>query len=105
MTLNVVKFLHNTIINIVVKSTDNLEHKLTIKFTLPYVDDKLIYNDNSDKSKGYILKDGSYSKKLRVGSLKKLTIIEEKCYQINTTTKNALNTTQLPLNEFGCTSN
>ena len=72
MTPNVVKFLHNTIINIVVKSTENLKHKLTIKFTLPYLDDKLIYKDNSDKSKGYILKDGSYSKKLRIGSLQNI---------------------------------
>jgi hypothetical protein len=53
-------------------STDNLEHDLTIKFKLPYVNDQLIYKDNKDKSKGYILKDGSYSKKLRIGSLKKI---------------------------------
>ena len=65
------KFLKTIINNIVVKSTDNLEHDLTIKFKLPYVNDQLIYKDNKDKSKGYILKDGSYSKKLRIGSLKK----------------------------------
>jgi len=28
------------------------------------VNDQLIYKGNKDKSKGYILKDGSYSKKL-----------------------------------------
>ena len=42
-----------------------------LAFKLPYVNDQLIYNDNNDKNKGYILKDGSYSKKLRVSSLKK----------------------------------
>ena len=53
------------------KFDDKIEHELTIKFKLPYVNDKLIYNDNNDKSKGYILKNGSYSKKLRVSSFKK----------------------------------
>ena len=65
------KFLKTIINNIVVKSTDNLEHGLTIKFKLPYVNDQLIYKNNNNKSKGYILKVGSYSKKLRIGSLKK----------------------------------
>ena len=40
------KFLKTIINNIVVKSTDNLEHDLTIKFKLPYVNDQLIYKDN-----------------------------------------------------------
>ena len=53
------------------KFDDKIEHELTIKFKLPYVNDKLIYKNNTDKSKGYILKDGSYSKKLRINSLKK----------------------------------
>jgi len=59
------------------KFDDKIEHELTIKFKLPYVNDKLIYNDNNDnndnndKSKGYILKNGSYSKKLRVSSFNK----------------------------------
>lgn len=66
------KTLLKTIVDkIIVKSTDNLEHELTIKFKLPYVNDELIYKDNNDKNKGYILKDGSYSKKLRIGTLKK----------------------------------
>ncbi len=34
------------------------------------MNDELIYNDINDKSKGYILKDGSYSKNLRVSSSK-----------------------------------
>ena len=66
------KTLLKTIVDkIIVKSIDNLEHELTIKFKLPYVNDELIYKDNNDKNKGYILKDGSYSKKLRIGTLKK----------------------------------
>ena len=64
-------FLKTIVDNIVVKSLDNVEHELSIKFKLPYVDDECIYKDNKDKSKGYILKDGSYSKKLRIGLLKK----------------------------------
>ena len=64
-------FLKTIVDNIVVKSLDNVEHELSIKFKLPYVDDEFIYKDNKDKSKGYILKDGSYSKKLRIGLLKK----------------------------------
>ena len=62
---------------IIVKSDDKIEHELTIKFKLPYVNDKLIYNDNNDKSKGYILKNGSYSKKLRIISLKKIKLMED----------------------------
>ena len=56
------------------KFDDKIEYEMTIKFKLPSVNDKLIYNDNNDnndKSKGYILKNGSYSKKLRINSLKK----------------------------------
>ena len=49
-----------------------------IVFKLPYVNYKLIYKDNTDKSKGYILKDGSYSKKLRVSSLKKVELMDDK---------------------------
>ncbi|MDC0390815.1 hypothetical protein OAM64_04425 [Candidatus Thioglobus sp.] len=67
------KFL-KTIINNIVKSTDNLAHDLTIKFKLPYVNDQLIYKGNKgnkNKSKGYIPRDGFF-KKLRIGSLKKI---------------------------------
>jgi hypothetical protein len=55
------KFLKTIINNIVVKSSDNLAHDLTIKFKLPYVNDQLIYKgnkDNKNKSKGYIPRDG-----------------------------------------------
>jgi site-specific DNA recombinase len=65
------KFLQTIIEKIVVNSKDKVEHELSITFKFPYVNDKLIYNDINDKTKGYILKDGSYSKKLRINSLKK----------------------------------
>lgn len=64
-------FLKSIIDKIIVKSKDKVDHELTLKFKFPYVDDKLIYHDINDKSKGYILKDGSYSKRLRINSLKK----------------------------------
>ena len=68
------KFLKTIIEKIVVKSKDKLEHELSITFKFPYVNDKLVYKDNTDKSKGYILKDGRYSKKLRIHSLKKIEV-------------------------------
>ena len=70
------KFLKTIINKIVVKSTDNLAHDLTIKFKLSYVNDQLIYKDikdNKDKSKGYILKNEFF---------KKLRAMENKCYQV-----------------------
>ena len=64
-------FLKTVVDKIIVKNTDTFEHELTIKFKLPYVNDELIYKDKSNEGKGYILKDGSYSKKLRISILKK----------------------------------
>ena len=64
-------FLKTIVDKIIVKSKDELQHELSIKFKFPYVNDEVIYNDINDKSKGYILKDGRYSKKLRIHSLKK----------------------------------
>jgi DNA invertase Pin-like site-specific DNA recombinase len=65
------EFLKSIIDKIVVNSVDNLEHEVDIRFKLPYVNDEFVYKDNGDKSGGYILKDGSYSKKLRIRMLKK----------------------------------
>ena len=56
---------------VLVEILNQIDHELSIKFKFPYVNDELTYNDISDKSKGYILKDGGYSKKLRIHSLKK----------------------------------
>ena len=68
---------------------------MTIKFKLPYVNDKLIYRDNTNNSQGYILKDGSYSKKLSVSSLKKVELMESKYIYYNGLDKNFLKTTRL----------
>ena len=68
--------LKTIINNIVVKNTNNLEHDLTIKLKLSYVNDQLIYKDikdNKDNSKGYILKNEFF---------KKLRAMENKCYQV-----------------------
>ncbi len=65
------EFLNTVVDKIIVSSEDRTEHELTIKFKLPYVNDELVWSDNKDKSKGYILKDGSYSKTLRMSLLKK----------------------------------
>ena len=47
-------FLKTIVNKMIVKSKDNLQHELSIKLNFPYVNDKLIYNDINDKSKGYI---------------------------------------------------
>ncbi|HHZ69439.1 MAG TPA: hypothetical protein EYN54_03985 [Methylococcaceae bacterium] len=65
------KFLEGVVEKIVVKNTDVQEHELKIEFRLPYVGDKLVWNDEEKKSKGYILKNGKRSKVLRVNLLKK----------------------------------
>jgi site-specific DNA recombinase len=65
------EFLKTVVDKIIVKSDNAIEHELVIKFKLPYVDDELIYKDKINKKKGYILKDGGYSKKLRISILKK----------------------------------
>jgi hypothetical protein len=49
-------FLKTIINNIVVKRMGNIDHDLTIKFKLPYVNDELMYKVNNGKSKGYIFK-------------------------------------------------
>ena len=57
----------------------------------------ITYKDNKNKSRSYILKDGSYSKKLRIGLLKKPRSMGEKCYHINTLYNILPNTTRLLL--------
>ena len=69
------KFIAAVVDKIIVENTKGREHELTIKFNLPYVNDKLVWNDENKKSKGYFLKNGSRSKLLRVSQLKKSQII------------------------------
>ena len=59
------------------------------------MNDELIYNDINDKSKGCILKDRSYSKKLRINSLIKVELMEDKRLNYNGLNKNFFNTTRL----------
>ena len=64
-------FIRSVVEKIVVQSDGKIEHELDIQFKLPYVNDKLVWNDEEKKSQGYILKDGGYSKRLRISYLKK----------------------------------
>tara|TARA_B100001964_G_scaffold220394_1_gene263398 strand:- start:2281 stop:2913 length:633 start_codon:yes stop_codon:yes gene_type:complete len=64
-------FIRSVVEKIVVQSDGKIEHELDIQFKLPYVNDKLVWNDEEKKSKGYILKNGGYSKRLRISYLKK----------------------------------
>jgi site-specific DNA recombinase len=65
------EFLSHIIDKIVVKTVDKQTHKLNINFRLPYISDRLIWNDSSDKSKGYEIQDGSKSHELEMYSKKK----------------------------------
>lgn len=65
------KFLEVLIDRIVVKNNNVREHELLIEFRLPYVGDGLKYNDPSNKSKGYTIKNGRKTKKVVLDLLKK----------------------------------
>jgi site-specific DNA recombinase len=56
---------------IVVTNSDTIEHELKIEFRLPYVGDGVIYNDPSNKLKGYTIKKGRKTKKVFSNLLKK----------------------------------
>jgi len=68
-------FLEGVVDKIMVKNIDSQKHEITIKFKLPYVADKLLWNDDRTGFRlkgGYTLKNGRKSKVLRVNLLKKL---------------------------------
>jgi site-specific DNA recombinase len=46
-------------IEVLPKFDGGLEHQIDIHFNLPYVDDKLVWNDEDKKSKGYTITDGN----------------------------------------------
>jgi len=52
------KVLSRVLDSIEVKRIDKKTSELIIHFRLPYVDDELIWNDTTDKSKGYIISNG-----------------------------------------------
>ena len=57
--------------NIVVNRIDPRTSELQINFKLPYVDDEFVWNDDTDKSKGYIIKDGRNDRKVVLTDEKK----------------------------------
>ncbi|RUO76451.1 recombinase family protein [Pseudidiomarina taiwanensis] len=65
------KLLEGIVSKIVVTNNDLREHELLIEFRLPYVDDRFVYTDPMDKSKGYTIKKGRVTKRLRANLLKK----------------------------------
>ncbi len=52
------KFLDGLLDKIIVNSDDKQTHSLRLFFKIPYIDDTLIWNDDSDRSKGYELEQG-----------------------------------------------
>ena len=65
------RFLAGVVDQIDVKSTDKQNHELNIKFSLPYLGDRFVYNNPDRKKDGYRIKGGKSSKRVRVNLLKK----------------------------------
>lgn len=68
------KFLEGVVNRVVVKDLDVREHELKIEFRLPYVGDRLKYNDPSKKSDGYSIRNGRKTKTLVSNLLKKTKV-------------------------------
>lgn len=58
------KILSKVVKNIIVRKIDNKTNELTINFQMPYVEDSFIWNDEMDKTKGYLVEKGKDSKKV-----------------------------------------
>lgn len=68
------EFLEGVVEKVVVNpDEDRQTHNIEIHFQFPYVGDKLIWNDESNKDKGYTLKEGKKVRRKRSNLLKKLT--------------------------------
>ena len=65
------EFLNGVIEKITVNTIDIQNHELNIDFKYPYVDDKFLWKDQSNKSLGYDIEDGKKDISLVVESLKK----------------------------------
>lgn len=65
------EFLQGIISKVLVKTMDSNSHTLTLNFHLPYVDDDLVWVDESDKRKGYEIEGGRTEKTLEVDTSKK----------------------------------
>jgi hypothetical protein len=59
-------------IEVLPKFDGGLEHQIDIHFNLPYVEDKLVWNDEDKKSKGYTITDGNSDLILRFTDGKKI---------------------------------
>lgn len=58
--------LKKTVTKIVVHTLDKQSHRLEIHFTTPMVKDRLVWNDPSNKSKGYHLQEGDRAKTIPI---------------------------------------
>lgn len=65
------EFLDGVIDNIQVSTIDTRTHEVIIKFKIPYVEDSIKWNDKSNKSKGYTVKDGGFEIGVEIDTSKK----------------------------------
>jgi len=65
------RFVEGVVETISVKSLDTQKHELNFLFRFPYVKDRLVWNDDKNKKRGYRIKSGSTNKRVRVNLLKK----------------------------------
>lgn len=65
------EFLNGVIDNITVSTLDTRTHEVIIKFKMPYVEDSIKWNDKSNKSKGYTMKDGGFEIGVEIDTSKK----------------------------------
>lgn len=68
-------FLMGVVERITVQTLDTQTHKLDFRFKIPYVNDKLIWKNKSDKSKGYTLRNGESEISVEIDSPKKNPIL------------------------------
>jgi len=65
------RFLQGVLEQVVVKTLDKQTHELHITLKTPYVNDKLIWNDDKKKSKGYALVNGDSKVHVDIDTKKK----------------------------------
>ena len=75
---NRIEFLKGILSHISVETIDNQSHRLILHFHIPYVDDAIVWNDSSDKGKGYKIKSGLNMKEVCIDSSKKTYKIIQK---------------------------
>jgi DNA invertase Pin-like site-specific DNA recombinase len=74
------KFLDGVVDKIEVFNKNGREHELKIEFRLPYVNDKLEFTDPATKSKGYTIKKGRRTKKIKTDLKKRQSKIYSEIY-------------------------